>query len=351
MSRLIDNVEFVIGVDTHRDTHSAAVLSVLGERRACTQIATDSDGYRKLLAFAAQQAPGRRLWAIEGTGSYGRALTQQLLAAAEPVVEVDRPRRPRPRNGAKSDALDAVRAARAVLNHEPLTQPRQAGAREALRVLLRTRAGAAQSSRNALCQLRALLVTAPEPLRAQLRSLSPMSLLKHCARLPPAPRAAIEDRTTRLALRSLAQRILCLQREAHELESHLRTLMGQYAPQLLTQPGIAALTGAEILCAWSHPHRLHSEAAFACLAGAAPLPASSGQTVRHRLSRRGDRRLNRALELIVRSRLAHHGETRAYARRRRAEGKNPREIRRCLKRYLARRLYHLLERSKPLDRS
>lgn len=351
MSRLIDQVEFVIGVDTHKDSHTAALLSAQGVKLATLQAHADTHGYEQLLTFASTHAAGPRLWAIEGTGSYGRGLTHHLLARHEQVAEVDRPRRPARHNGAKSDALDAVRAARELLTRERLTEPRQAAEREALRVLLRTREGATQSYRNALCQLKALIVTAPDSLRAALRSLSTLTLLRHCARLRTATTASIEYRATALALQSIARRALSLHQEARTLEAHLRELTQPQAPELLAQPGIGALTAAQILCAWSHPHRLHSEAAFACLAGTAPLPASSGQTIRHRLSRRGDRRLNWALEMIVRCRLAHHQETRAYAARRRAEGKSTREIRRCLKRYLARRLYHLLEHSNPLDRS
>jgi hypothetical protein len=100
---------------------------------------------------------------------------------------------------------------------------------------------------------------------------------------------------------------------------------------------------AAIYLAWSHHGRIRNEAAFAALAGVAPIPASSGQTTRHRLNRGGDRQLNRALHTITLSRLACHPETRAYASRRQAEGKTPREIRRCLKRHLARRIYKLLE--------
>lgn len=345
MSRLIDQMQFVIGVDTHKDSHTAAILSTRGVQLATVQVHADARGYEQLLTFAARHAAGPRLWAIEGTGSYGRGLTRHLLARHEQVTEVDRPRRPARRNGAKSDALDAVRAAREVLTGERLTEPRQAAEREALRVLLRAYESATQSYRNALCQLKALIVTAPEALRAPLRALSTRALLKHCARLRTSTPTSIESHATALALQSIARRAWRLDLEARTLAAHLEALTRQQSPQLLAQPGIAALTSAEILCAWSHPHRLRSEAAFACLAGTAPLPASSGQTVRYRLSRRGDRRLNWALEMIVRCRLAHHPETRAYAARRRAQGKNSREIRRCLKRYLARRLYRLLEHS------
>src|SRR2546428_596597 len=239
MGMLADRVDYVIGVDTHRDAHAAAVVTPSGAVEAEASVSADVRGYRRLLGFARERAPGRRVWAIEGTGSFGSGLTTFLLERGEWVAEVDRPARPARRTGAKSDQLDAARAA--------------------------------------------------------------------------------------------------------HLQSQLELLIGELAPALLAEPGVGVITAGQLLNAWSHPGRFRSEAAFASLAGAAPIPASSGQTVRHRLNRSGDRQLNRALHTIVLSRLAHHAETRAYAARRTAEGTTPREIKRCLKRHLARRLYRLLE--------
>ena len=152
-----------------------------------------------------------------------------------------------------------------------------------------------------------------------------------------------EHRATVMALRSASRRVLTLGEEAAELESELETIVSRVAPRLLKEFGVGVVTAAQILCAWSHPGRVRSEAAFASLAGAAPIPASSGQTVRYRLNRGGDRQLNRALHTAVLSRLQRHPETRAYAARRTEEGKTLREIKRCLKRHLARRIYKLLE--------
>lgn len=115
------------------------------------------------------------------------------------------------------------------------------------------------------------------------------------------------------------------------------------APQLLQLPGVGVVTAAQLLISWSHAGRIRSETAFAALAGVAPIPASSGQTVRYRLNRSGDRQLNRALHVIVVSRLMHDEQTKVYAARRTAKGKTPREIKRCLKRAVARHLYRLLE--------
>jgi transposase len=150
---------------------------------------------------------------------------------------------------------------------------------------------------------------------------------------------------TARALRSTARRVQALTAEAAELEAELARLVAQVAPALLALRGVGPVSAAQVLCAWSHPGRLRSEAAFAMLAGVAPLEASSGRVVRHRLNRGGDRQLNRALHTIVLVRLRDDAQTRAYAARRTAEGKSPREIRRCLKRTVARQLFKLLERT------
>jgi transposase len=343
MSMLAGRVDHVIGVDTHRDSHTAAVLDTMGTVLSDTTVPADAFGYKRVLTFGRSRAPGLRAWAIEGTGSFGAGLTTYLLEQGEWVVEIDRPARPARRNGAKSDELDAARAAREALSREHLAQPRRRGDREAIRVLLTTRHGAVVSRTRAVCHLKALLVSAPEQLRNHFRNMPTDEQLTRCARLRTSPSQDTEHRATVMALRSTARRALLLEADANDLETELERLVVGVAPELLRQPGIGPVTAAQILCSWSHPGRLRSEAAFAALAGATPIPASSGQTVRHRLNRGGDRQLNRALHTIVLSRLAHHEETRAYAAKRRAEGRTPREIKRCLKRHLARRLFKLLE--------
>ena len=343
MSQLADRIDFVLGVDTHKDSHTAAIVTPTGGTVAHLTVATDAFGDRRLLAFARAQAPGRRIWAIEGTGSFGAGLTTYLLEQGEWVVEIDRPARPARRNGAKTDELDAVRAAREALARDHLAQPRQRGDREAMRVLLTTRHGAVTARTKAICQVKALVVNAPQSLRHQLHKLATDALLDRCARLRTTPAHSTEHRATVTALRLAARRALFLEAEAADLESQLELLVREAALALLAEPGVGVITAAQILCAWSHAGRIRSEAAFAALAGVAPIPASSGKTQRHRLNHGGDRQLNRALHTIVLSRLAHHAETKAYASRRAAEGKSPREVKRCLKRHLARRLFKLLE--------
>jgi transposase len=345
MPILEGQVDGVIGVDTHRDRHAAALLDPNGGVRATLEVPSDRAGHTRLFRLAQLQAPGRRVWALEGTGCYGAGLTRFLVDQGEWVVEIDRPKRPRGRHGAKSDALDAVRAGREALARDHLTSPRQRGHREALRVLHTTRAGIVAAGADARRHLKALIVTAPEPLRDSLRGRPWRQQLRACAELVAAPGDPVEHRATVQALRLTAQRALAARQDAHQLEAELCQLVTVMAPALLTQPGIGPITAAQLLISWSHPGRFRSEAAFAMLAGAAPVPASSGQVVRHRLNRGGDRQLNRALHTIVRLRQVHHEPTRAYTSRRIAQGKSEREIRRCLKRTVARQLYRLLERT------
>jgi transposase len=211
------------------------------------------------------------------------------------VTEIDRPARPARRNGANSDDLDAARAAREALGREHLAQPRRRGDREAVRVLLATRQGAVQSRTPAICHLKALVVNASESLRHQLRKLDTDQLLARCARLGTGPSQSVEHRATITGLRCTARRALVLEAEANDLESELEKLMVRLVPQLLAEPGVGVISAAQIVNAWSHAGRLRSEAAFAALGGAAPIEASSGKVVRHRLNRGGDRQLNRAL--------------------------------------------------------
>jgi transposase len=337
------NIDHVIGVDTHCDSHTAAVLDPNGGLVTQLEIPSDQAGAQSLLGVVAERAPGRRCWAVEGTGCYGAGLASFLADHGEWVVEVDWPKRPRGRTGAKSDVLDAIRAGREALSREQLACPRQRGHREALRVLHLTRSGAVKVSADARRHLKALLVTAPEPLRAELRRGTWLRQAQACTALVAAATDPVEHWATVEALRLTAQRALAAHQEASALAKELRVLVQAMAPVLLTQPGVGPVTAAQLLISWSHPGRLRSEAAFAMLAGVAPIPASSGRVVRYRLNRGGDRQLNRALHTIVMIREAWHEPTKRYVARRTAQGKSHREIRRCLARAVARGLYRLLE--------
>jgi transposase len=340
---LADELDYVIGVDPHRDVHALAVVEVRsGVVVFEASVAANSGGYAEVVNVAEQHASGRRAFAVEGTGSFGAGLTRLLIARGERVLEVGRLRRER-RSGGKTDALDAIRAARSVLGQTRPAQPRTGGEREALRALMAAREGAVNAKRAGLTQLRGLLVTTPDPLRSQLRPLTRARLLARLAAVRPERHRDPELRGTMLALQSVARRVQLLTAEERELGREIETLARKLAPQLLEQPGVGPLAAAQLVISWSHPGRIATEAAFARLAGCAPIPASSGQTIRYRLDRSGDRRLNRALHMILVTRRRTHAPTIAYIARRTQEGKSKREAIRCLKRYLARNLYRLLE--------
>lgn len=347
MPSLAQTVEIVIGVDTHVDTHSAAILNaatgaVLDE----ITVPTTDTGYQQLLDFA-EPHPALRAWAIEGTGSHGNGLTRFL--GEELVIELDRPARAHRRNGAKSDPLDAIRAAREALSRPLNGTPRTTGDRQALSVLLAARRSAVAGYTTAQRQIRGLLIAAPTVLRDKLRNHTSAQIITIATRWRINPTWDTETRTTATTLTTLARRARTLKTEADTHTKAITAIVTSWRADLLAQPGIGPIVAATVLCAWSHPTRIHSEAAFAMLAGVAPIPANSGQTTtRYRINHHGDRQLNRALHTIILSRQRHHEPTKTYTQRRTTEGKTPREIRRCLKRYTARQLFRILEHP-PLD--
>ncbi|MEZ5225845.1 MAG: IS110 family transposase [Acidimicrobiales bacterium] len=340
---LAEVVDVVIGVDTHKHTNTAAVVAastgaVIDSMTACT----DLGGHQALLEFAGNHG-GLRVWAIEGANGYGAGLARCLAERGEWVVELDRPKRANRRHGAKSDPIDAVRAAREALSREHLSEPRSDGERQALAVRLAARRLAVDSSTDTQRQIHGLVVVAPEQLRSKLRGKTTAEMLKICSRLRVDPRWDVATRETALVLRCLARRAINLAEEAREHERAILHLVRAWRPDLLDNCGVGPIVAATVLCAWSHPGRVRSDAAFAMLAGTAPIPASSGMTIRYRLNRSGDRRLNQAIHTVVVTRMRVDPETRAYVERRRAEGKTDREIKRCLKRYVTRQLFRQLE--------
>ncbi|HEX3946053.1 MAG TPA: transposase, partial [Acidimicrobiales bacterium] len=311
---------------THKHTHLAAiVVASTGAVVAEATVDADPGGYLALLDLA--EAHGsRRAWAIEGTASYGAGLTRFLEEGGEQVVELERPERARRRGGGKSDPLDAVRAAREALGRERLAQSRARGERAALSVLLCARRSAVDASTAAQRQLHALVVAAPEALRARFRGHSTTQMVEVATRLRVNDRSDLETRTTTEVLRALARRIRTMTAEAEVHEASIVAVVRSWRPDLLGQAGVGPIVAATLLCAWSHPGRCRNDAAFAMLAGAAPIPASSGLTTRHRLNRYGDRQLNRALHTVVICRLRYDPATRAYAEKRTKEGKrSPRD--------------------------
>jgi len=335
--------EIVVGVDTHGDIHVAVVLSGVGARLGSISVPTTPPGFAELMRWA--EGFGRvRCFGVEGTGSYGASLHRHLVHHGQVVVEVDRPdRRTRHLKG-KSDAGDAEAAARAVLSGEATGAPKAADGRvEMIRALRVARRSAMKARTQAANQLGAIVLTAPEPLRTSLRGFTVPRLVDVVARFRPGALVSPEA-AAKLALRHLARRHIALSAEIAELDRDLVPLVAQAAPTLLALPGIGTdVAGALLVAAGDNPGRLSSEAAFARLCGVAPLPASSGKTNRHRLSRGGNRIANNALWRIVIVRMSHDERTRSYVDRRTKEGLSKKEIIRCLKRYVAREAYRCLE--------
>jgi hypothetical protein len=342
MTMLTEIVDLVIGSDTHKHTHTTAVINTTGALLEQATTPTNPDGYQALVDMA-DRHEGRRVWAIEGVNSYGAGLARFLVERGEWVIELDRPKRPTRRNGANSDEIDAIRAAREALSRQHLSEPRADGVRAALSVRLAARRSAVDAATIAQQQLHALIVAAPQTLRDRLRDLTTPTMVQTCARLRTNTRWDVTTRETAVVLRTLARRVITLRTEAAEHEKTIRELVKTWRPDLLDTQGIGPIVAATVLCAWSHPQRIRSDAAFAMLAGTAPIPASSGITNRHRLNRSGDRQLNRAIHTIMLTRLRYDPTTRAYAQRRQTEGKTDREIKRCLKRFITRQLYKQLE--------
>ena len=330
------------GVDTHLDTHMAAALDGIGGELGVRQFPTTPAGYAALLAwlegFGTVVCVG-----VEGTGSYGAGLTRHLQAGGVVVVEVDRPNRQLRRRRGKSDPVDAVAAARAALSGEAATLAKtRTGPVEAIRVLRVARCSARHDKAEALNQMRSLVCTAPDALREQLRDLTGHQLVVTCAALRPATEITVLS-ATKTALRELARRVQYLAAQIKSLDRQLRPLVARTAPLMVARHGVGTDTaGALLVAAGDNPSRLTKESAFAHLCGSAPVEASSGKVVRHRLNRGGDRQANHALWRIAITRMSSHPPTRDYVVKRTADGKSKKDILRCLKRSIARELFPLL---------
>jgi transposase len=241
---------------------------------------------------------------------------------------------------ARPGPLDAVSAARAAQSGRARGAPKgRDGAAGAIRALMVAKRSAAGERTRTINQARALIVTGPDDLRTRFTQHTAASLVAGLASLRPRP-GDVVGYATRIALRELGRRAEFLDGQPGRLDELIVPLVTARAPGLLALYGIGPNTAALLLiAAGDHPGRLRSEAAWAHLCGTAPIPASSGKTVRHRLNPGGDRQANHALWRIVFTRLGSDTATRAYAERRTAEGKSKAEIIRCLKRYVAREVY------------
>ncbi len=279
-----------------------------------------------------------------GTGSYGTGLARHLAAVGIEVVEVMRPNRQlRRQRGGKSDSVDAEAAARAAASAQATSVPKSGdGSVECLRMLLVARRSALKARTQAANQIHSVIVGAPEQVKCRLRGLNLQAQVRVCARWRPG-----EAQTTaayaKKALQHLARRYQALDTEIGELEADIRRLCARANPALLAAKGVGPDTASVLLvAAGDNPDRMKSERSFAALCGTSPVPASSGQIVRHRLNRGGNRQANSALWRIATTRMRTDAATRDYVRRRRAEGKKKPEIIRCRKRHIAREIYRLI---------
>lgn len=332
------------GVDTHADVHVAAACDQLGAVLGTQAFPTTAAGYRRLLAwlrtFGEVSVVG-----IEGTGSYGVGLTRFLLNEGVELREVERPNRQTRRRHGKSDVIDAIAAARAVISGDASARPKSHdGAVEALRTLKIVHRSANKARTQALNQIRDIITTAPDELRSELRGLRRRQLLAVCVAFRPADRDDLIA-ITKLSLRALARRVAELEDEMALLDARRRRITTAVAPDLVAAHGIGPDTATGLLlAAGDNPDRLGSERSWAALLAASPLPASSGKTIRHRLNPGGDRHGNSALWRIIIVRMSSDPRTKAYVERRTKEGLSKPEIIRCLKRYVARETYSLLPR-------
>jgi transposase len=330
-----------VGVDTHKQRHVAVALDRLGQLlgelsiEACTAGYLELDAWVRSFALEGQEV----VFGIEGAGSWGAGLCEYLQLAGRSVLEVERPRR-RERRAGKSDRIDAISAAKRVLGGEGTSTPRQQGVRRALAALLVAQRSATCERTRLVNQLQSLHATSPVALRERIGEGSGKQLERRLGVMRARKSAPVDERAIFAVMRDLAARSRALAVDARRYEHELAALVSSLDETLLGEVGVGPISAAKLLV--SDPARFTSEAAFARCNGTAPLPASSGKTVRHRLSRGGDRQANNAIHTIALSRSLHHPETRTYLDRRISEGKTKREAMRSLKRHLSRRLFHRL---------
>jgi transposase len=331
------------GVDTHKDTHTVAALDAAGRSLGTETFPASADGYAALVVWLRSFGRIDRV-GIEGTGSYGSGLAGHLRKEGVHVVEVDRPNRQARRRYGKSDPADAEAAARATLAGHALGLPKsQDGSVEVIRLLRLQRRSAIHARTQAANQLHAVVSTAPESLRSTLRDLTLAALLKHARKLRATSSNDLVS-ATRVVLRGLATRWEQLNDEVALLDQQLEAHVTTTAPGLVALRGVGVdVAGALLVAAGGNPGRLAREESFAALCGVSPVDASSGKQHRHRLNRGGNRDANRALWVIAFVRLRCDSRTREYCARRTKEGLSKPEILRCLKRYIAREVFKIMQ--------
>ncbi len=336
----------VAGIDTHKDTHHVAVLSMNGGLVADQAFAASTTGYRQLLDWVSTHGQISTV-GIEGTDSYGAGLTRHLTAAGVHVVAVPTADKAARARRGKTDQLDAIDAARHVLAGTATATPKDTtGSTEAIRILSVTRDSAVKARTAAINAFKALLINAPASLRESFTGLTPAKALDQARHLRPRQaRLGEPEQAAKLALRRYATRITALDTEVKAADNDILALVTAAAPSLLSAPGIGPHTAAQFLMTASNNlGRIRSEAAFARLCGAAPVPVSSGHTHRMRLHRGGNRQANRALHMIAVGRLRHDDATKTYRTKKTDAGHSTKDTIRCLKRYIAREVYYLMKK-------
>jgi transposase len=349
MSIVAHSHPFVVGVDTHARNHVYAILAATtGALLDSRAFPTNAAGINRAINWVARRtsADADTLWVIEGAATYGAILAGTVAAHGYPVAEAPRMDARKRRDVGKTDALDAHRIAAATLPLpvEKLRRPRlNDGIRQAVRILTTARGAMSADRTRSVNALNALIRS--NDLGVDARKSLTASQISEISRWRPREEELSLSVARAEAVR-LAKHILELDEHLIANEKQLDGLVkvSEAAP-LLEEKGFGAISAAKCLTAWSHEGRVRNEAAFASLAGVNPIPASSGNTVRHRLNRGGDRALNSALHMVAVTRMTHDAETREYVEKRRAEGRTDKEIRRCIKRYMARRIYRTLNAS------
>jgi transposase len=331
-----------VGVDTHKEQHHAVALDGLGQVLGEIVIRSTLAGYGEFVGWL--KGLGEHvLVGIEGVGSYGAGLCEYLQGEGVEVFEVERPHRRERRTG-KSDRLDALLAAKKVLTGEGLSTPRGSGTRLALQMLLVAHRSAVSERSRLYNQLQALKIGAPYALRERIgEARNGAKLADRLTGMRTRPTASLQENTTLQVLRDIANRARALDAQADSYTRQIEEMVRSMTPSLLDEPGVGPICAGRLLA--FNPARFTSEAAFARANGTAPQPASSGKTVRHRLSRSGDRQINSAIYTIALSRSVHHPPSRAYIQRRITEGKTKRDAMRSLKRHLSRHLYNQLAKT------
>ncbi len=344
MTIVAEKYRYVIGIDTHAQTHTYAIIeSRTGACQSCQAFPVSAAGIKRAIAWIQRYTSGEILAGVEGTRSYGAFIAKALTTHHVPVAEVKPPSK-RARGGAgKTDEHDAIAAARSILGKDltDLLHPRINELRAAINVLLTSRGRVDQQrtiNRNALNAL-------VREIDLGLDTRRPLSdrQVTEIIRWRSRSSDTVEQAYARQEAVFLATAIRQATEQLKHNKTQLAALVEAMAPGLQDQPGLGPVTTGAILVAYSHHGRIRSAAAFAALAGTSPIQASSSNTTRHRLNRHGDRRLNQALDVIAKVRMRSHPETTNYVQRRTTEGLNYREIKRILKNYIARNIFRQLQ--------